>query len=265
MTALRLLLASFLAFAAFTASASDKTDLWYNPSESGWGMTLANQGDTIFVTLYVYGADSNPTWFVGTASLTSTDAQGVNRYDGDFYRVTGPFYGGAVFDPNAVNATKVGTYTYRELTATTGQISYSVNGVSYSKNVQRQTLALNGKIIGLFGGAYFSLVSGCTNASFNGTIQSFVTVTVSGAGTSKQVVVAFQNSTGTSCTVSGNYTQAGRFGSMTGTWSCNNSVVGTSTFSEMEGSGNTFSARFQNKFSGCTEDGYLSGGRVFGS
>jgi len=117
MTALRLLLAAFLAFAAFTASASDKTDLWYNPSESGWGMTLANQGDTIFVTLYVYGADNNPTWFVGTASLTSTDAQGVNRYDGDFYRVTGPFYGGAIFDPSAVNATKVGTYTYRELTA----------------------------------------------------------------------------------------------------------------------------------------------------
>ena len=45
----------------------------------------------------------------------STDSQGVNLYGGDWYSVRGPYYGSGTFDPSTVNATKVGTFTYREL------------------------------------------------------------------------------------------------------------------------------------------------------
>src|SRR5437660_1792725 len=83
---------------------------------------IAELGNTIFVTMYVYGTDNQPTWFVGTGALQFTDSQGVNTYGGDWYRVTGPYYG-ATFNPAAVNAVPVGIYTYRELTVTTGQIS----------------------------------------------------------------------------------------------------------------------------------------------
>ena len=73
MTVLRILLAS-LCLAATAALATDKTDLYYIPSESGWGMSIANQGDTIFVTMYVYDSARQPTWFVGTGLLQSTDS-----------------------------------------------------------------------------------------------------------------------------------------------------------------------------------------------
>ena len=45
MKALRNIPAAIFAIAALCANATDKTDLWWNPAESGWGMTIANQGD----------------------------------------------------------------------------------------------------------------------------------------------------------------------------------------------------------------------------
>ena len=42
---------------AATPFSVDASDLWYNPAESGWGVNLAQQGDTAFLTLYVYGSD----------------------------------------------------------------------------------------------------------------------------------------------------------------------------------------------------------------
>jgi len=263
MKALRSLLAAVLATAALSASATDKTDLWWNPSESGWGMTIANQGDTIFVAMYVYGSDNQPMWFVGTASLQSTDSQGVNTYVGDWYRVTGPYYGAATFDPSAVGAVKVGTYTYRELTVTTGQIVYTVNGTSVTKNVQRQTLQVNPRLNGNYSGAYFSTTSGCTNQAQNGNASSFINASISGTPSATQVSILF-GSTGTLCTLSGPYTQAGRMGALTGTWSCSTSFSGTASFVEIEAGTNALSARFNTHYNtiGCTEIGYLGIARI---
>ena len=116
MTFLRTL-AALVLFCATAALATDKTDLYYIPAESGWGMTIANQGDTIFVTAYVYDSARLATWFVGTGGLVSTDSQGVNLYGGDWYSVRGPYYGSGTFDPSTVNATKVGTFTRDQVAA----------------------------------------------------------------------------------------------------------------------------------------------------
>src|SRR5438477_8082672 len=115
MTFLRVLPAAVLLFFATAASATDKTDLYYIPAESGWGMTIANQGDTIFVTMYVYDSARLPSGFVASDTLSPTDAEGGNTYGGDWFSVNGPYYGAATFDPSTVNATKVGTYTYWEV------------------------------------------------------------------------------------------------------------------------------------------------------
>ena len=40
---------------AFSQTGEDITDLWWNPAESGWGMNVIQQGDTSFVTMFVYG------------------------------------------------------------------------------------------------------------------------------------------------------------------------------------------------------------------
>ena len=40
------------------------TDLWWNADESGWGINFNHQGQTLFATLFTYGADGQPDWFV---------------------------------------------------------------------------------------------------------------------------------------------------------------------------------------------------------
>ncbi len=79
MTPIRLAIAAALAAASLSspvASAatvpvnigSQYTDLWWNPQENGWGMNVVQQGETAFITLFVYGPDDKPTWYVASAA-----------------------------------------------------------------------------------------------------------------------------------------------------------------------------------------------------
>jgi hypothetical protein len=46
-----------------TSFSADLTDLWWNESESGWGVNVIQQQDTLFLTFFVYGPDNAPTWY----------------------------------------------------------------------------------------------------------------------------------------------------------------------------------------------------------
>ncbi len=61
------------------------TDLWWNPSEAGWGINLAHQGDTIFAAWYTYGMDGTPLFLVVAADKTVP-----GTYSGDLYQAVGP-------------------------------------------------------------------------------------------------------------------------------------------------------------------------------
>ena len=81
----RILLCLFLLAAAFRAHATDYTDIWYIPAESGWGANVVQSDNFLFVTFFIYGADNKPTWY--TAQLT-LDASG--NYNGHFTRPPEP-------------------------------------------------------------------------------------------------------------------------------------------------------------------------------
>src|SRR5207302_2831372 len=40
--------------------AHDATDIWWNASESGWGLTLAQHGNNVFGVWFTYGAGGQP-------------------------------------------------------------------------------------------------------------------------------------------------------------------------------------------------------------
>src|SRR5690606_32175309 len=46
------------------ASGANHTGLYYNPSESGWGINVSQQGDIAFATLFTYDTDGAPLWLV---------------------------------------------------------------------------------------------------------------------------------------------------------------------------------------------------------
>jgi hypothetical protein len=130
--------------------------LWWNSpagSESGWGLNIAHQGDTLFATWFTYDADGNGMWLVmpgATLSTSMNDDGGCDyygycmpmmsmpSYSGTVYRTTGPAFDAATFDPAGVNVVAVGNATMRFTGSDDGTFSYTVNGVSQMKNIVRQ-------------------------------------------------------------------------------------------------------------------------------
>ena len=122
-----------------TTPASNYSDIWWNPSESGWGLTIADHETQLFAVWYAYRQDGSPTWFVIPGG---TFSQGRRIFTGDIYQTTGPRYDAATFNPNAVTVTRVGSmsldFAPPGLAAGTALFSYTIGAVSATKQVQRQ-------------------------------------------------------------------------------------------------------------------------------
>ena len=118
---------------------SNYSDIWWNPSESGWGLTIADHETQLFAVWYTYRQDGSPTWFVIPGG---TFSQGRRIFTGDIYQTTGPRYDAASFNPNAVTVTRVGNmsldFAPPGLAAGSALFSYTIGSVSGAKQVQRQ-------------------------------------------------------------------------------------------------------------------------------
>ena len=95
--ALGRLLSCLILLGAPCALAQNYSDIWYNPAESGWGLTLADHETQLFGVWYTYRADGSPTWFTIPGG---TFSQGRRLFSGDLYQTTGPAYNAPFFDPS---------------------------------------------------------------------------------------------------------------------------------------------------------------------
>ena len=113
--------------------AVDYTSLWWNASESGWGVALTQQFGTIFAAVYTYDATGKPIWYV--ASSCAVSGSGCV---GDLYQVTG---GTAPTDPwNGASkvVSKVGSVTFAFTDGSNGTMSYTINGTAGSRVITKQ-------------------------------------------------------------------------------------------------------------------------------
>ena len=110
----------------------DYTDPWWNPSESGWGLAIAQQAANMFLAWYVYDNNGKPVWYVASNCTVSG-----NGCTGTLYRTTGP-PSGPTFNPALVQVITVGTVSLAFTDANNGTLTYTVNGVSGSKAITRQ-------------------------------------------------------------------------------------------------------------------------------
>jgi len=126
--------ATFNGFAAFV----NVSDIWWNPNESGWGLTLADHETQIFGVWYTYDASGAPVWYVIPGGTFSSD---FRFFDGDIYRTTGPPLAGP-FDPSRVGSTRVGTarIDLEPVGLPAGHLlfTYTVGGITQTKQIQRQ-------------------------------------------------------------------------------------------------------------------------------
>ena len=224
---------------------TDLTDIWWNPSESGWGVTLSHQTDFVFLTFFVYGPDNRPKFYTGQASFTGS-ANGQIIFSGPVFETTGPWLGLGAFNPNAVTARQVGTTTL-SANVSAATLTYSIDGVSVTKSIQRQTFR-NNSFSGTYLGVFTAARTGCANPANNGTSQAVqaLNITMTASTFTMRGVDANSNQI---CTYNGNYTQTGRMGRSTGTFSCpaTNSIPienGTYDFFELEANKNSVTGRF---------------------
>ncbi len=257
----RMLTSAILAVAALMPCQSlaantwgtDFSDLWWNPGESGWGANFAHQGDVIFVTLFVYGEGDRAKWYVGPAV---TDIAGSNpvTFTGTIYETTGPRLG-TVFNPGSVGRRPVGTATIRFSSGTEGVLTFDVDGVTSTKQIQRQTFRSN-NLSGYYQGATIGVASGC--GANTGSFARMSTFAVSHVGSTVEIESFTSGVTG--CNYSGSYEQSGRMGSFSGTIACPDGTQGTFQAFEVEAGNQSLVARYTAQFAGgCTESGRMGG------
>lgn len=123
---------------SISSRAATMSDLWWNSNESGWGVNIIQQQDIVFLTLFVYTPSGQPTWYVGPATTLVSSSSTQRTFTGGLYATTGPWFG-AFFNPNAVGVRQVGNVTFTATSPVRGTLTYTVDGVTVTKAIQRQT------------------------------------------------------------------------------------------------------------------------------
>ncbi|HUL96347.1 MAG TPA: hypothetical protein VLT89_10065 [Usitatibacter sp.] len=204
--------------AGATSFGTDYSDLWWNASENGEGFNVIQQEDILLMTFFVYDASNKPTWYVSPDTAYNAEA---NNFQGPLYDTQGP-------PGSSLGATQVGTAVFSPMSSTTATLTYTVNGASIVKALTRETWRnddMSGSYIGAKIGTYSG--SGCNY----GYMEEPVTMVV---GQAAQTVTYQFTFSGNSCSQTGTYTQAGRMGSVNGTFSCSNGASGSFSQTEIQ-------------------------------
>ncbi len=117
-------------------NAANFQDLWWQPAESGWGVNLTHQGEILFGTWFTYRRDGKGDWLVMSSLTRSGPGQ---RYSGDIYRTGGAAFG--AYDPARLSVTPVGTASFDFTGASTATFTYTLDGVTQSKEIVRQVFS----------------------------------------------------------------------------------------------------------------------------
>lgn len=141
-----------LCLALPAAAASNYQDMWWLPSESGWGLMVLQQGDTISAVLFHYRADRKPAWYLLSSAPRGTE----DFFSGTLYEVTGPSLF-TVFDPATVLPRPAGSMTLHFTSANTATVSYTIDNQTTQRSIQRITFA-NLDVDGTFVGAQTAVV-----------------------------------------------------------------------------------------------------------
>jgi CubicO group peptidase (beta-lactamase class C family) len=119
--------------AASRAQAANRSDIWWNPLEPGWGLYLWEQDETLVVVWYTYASDGAPMWLLGALAR---DAEG--RFRGTLTRPVS----GIPFDRISGAATSfpvptVGTMAVEFVDGQRALVRTTLDGVAQVKDIER--------------------------------------------------------------------------------------------------------------------------------
>ena len=135
-----------------SGSAPSYEGLWWNPAESGWGLSIAHQGDVIFAVWYTFDRAGSPTWFVMPEARLVDDPMNDMTAMGDVEMMMGmmhnpPIYAGTLYRPSmsagrlVMTEVGMGTMLFREKESAV--FAYTVGSVSGAKQISKMVYAAN--------------------------------------------------------------------------------------------------------------------------
>jgi lysyl endopeptidase len=122
--------------ASLSTVTDNYTDLWWNPSESGWGLNINHQGQTLFVTLFTFDQQGRPLWLVAP-SVTRTPS---GYWEGTLYRTTGPAFNAVPW--TAVTLETAGMLRLTFKSTSKADLSYSFDSIPVQKSIERQVFSV---------------------------------------------------------------------------------------------------------------------------
>jgi hypothetical protein len=118
-------------FTSGAAPAIDYSGVWWNPSESGNGVSITHLANTVFVAWYAFDTAGMPTWYVLTCNTG-----GGNSCSETLYSANGPALGPS-FDITRVQLKNIGPATLTFNSSGAARIAYQASGQTITKDLVR--------------------------------------------------------------------------------------------------------------------------------
>ena len=244
--------------AGAVTGSTDYTDLWYTASEPGHGLYMVQNGNTIFLTMFLYGGDTLPRWYY------ASDIAPVNgsntSWSGVLARNQGTSFA-SPWNPLQLSTFAVGTVTLNFTSAAQGTMTFTVDGITVTQQITRFGF-VNETLAGVYAGGLTATSQCGTSPATTVVAMDRLTVQHAPPGNPRFIVDFTSNGVPASCTFNGTFTPQGKIGAVSGgTWSCSggSSSSGTFSLSEVTANRNALSAHFSGQQQGCTLDGYFGG------
>jgi hypothetical protein len=229
-----LMIAALMPYPARADMYPDPTGIWYVPGEPGWGATIFQQANKMFVVLAVHDDQGRPAWYAASdVRQELVPGSGVPPFfSGTLYRTTASSFS-APFDPTQTRTQPVGTLdlSYSPFLATgeiaEGQIgrslilAYTVDGTFIHKEMQALAWDSAGPTAS---GRYSATMTvsappGCEGREFF-PLQLSLLVLYGLSNNEQSLTLNWQLPGGVSCSIWGPFLQRGQIGQISGDFAC---------------------------------------------
>jgi hypothetical protein len=118
------------------APLDDYTDMWFNPDEPGWGVSIMQSAaNRVFAAWYTYDADNRPTWIVMPEGSWRTAV----TFEGVLYRASGSAFD-RPYDRSRFSVTPVGSGRIEFGHGDSATVTFTVDGKTVTKTIRRQPI-----------------------------------------------------------------------------------------------------------------------------
>ncbi len=117
-------------------SGSPMTGLWWNQNEPGWGVSIIQQYDVLFVIMHTFDGRGAPVWY-----FASNCAVFGNGCSGDLYQVTGGSMPTVAWNGTNKTVATIGTLKLAFTTNNAGSMNYTINGASETRTISKEVFA----------------------------------------------------------------------------------------------------------------------------